>query len=161
MFDELYKKSMDDIKPDELLVQKTKNAMHKELKKKPKNFYKYATAAACLIITFSLFRVTFNSSNNLVNSEVSIGNIEGLNGGAPPNTFSPSDNSIKGQIDMSPSTNGLPSTGNFITAGESSSGNRVNGYFSVQSDQSISSSNDNIFVRIIKEIINWFKNLFN
>jgi len=42
MFSKLYKKSMDSIKPDELLIQKTKDAMHKELKKKPKAFYKYA-----------------------------------------------------------------------------------------------------------------------
>ena len=88
MFNELYKKSMDDVKPDELLVQKTKNLMHKELKKKPKKFYKYATIAACLLITFSLFKVSFQSANNSISIEdAHIVNVSNLNGGAIKGDF--------------------------------------------------------------------------
>lgn len=140
MFNELYKKSMEDVTPDELLVQKTKNLMHKELKKKPKKIYKYATAAACLIITFSLFRVTFNSLDNVTSTQdASIGDVGELSGGAPLSNSSP-----------------IPNSGVFIEAGNSSG---VKGYFSANEVDGAVYSNENVFVRIIKSVVNWFKDL--
>ena len=125
MFKELYKKKMDDVKPDELLVQKTKTAMHKEINNKHKSYYKYITAAACLIITFSFFRFTFNTS---------------MNNAYEADTVMDSLNSQKGDVP-------------------------INSYFSVSSCSSDSSllsiGESNIFIRFIKSIIEWFKNLFN
>ena len=144
MFDESYKKSMDNVKPDELLIKKTKNAMHKEIKKKPTSFYKYAAAAACLIITFSLFRITFDSLDNSVSTtDTMIGNISDKNSENPPNSFS-----APGIV--------LPNSGNFTQAGSSQN---INEYFADAQVDSLSSQ-DNIFVRTIKSVINWFKNLF-
>jgi len=139
MFDELYKKSMDDVKPDDLLIQKTKNLMHKELKKKPKTFYKYVAAVACFIITFSLFRISFDTASNVNIQDTSIGDVGNLDkdvtfDAAAPDTF--------------------PNSNNFISAGSSE---EVKGYFSNTSY----SSNDNVFIRIIKTIVAWFQDLFS
>lgn len=142
MFNELYKKSMDDIKPDELLLQRTKNLMHKELKKKPKKIYRYTTVAACLIITFSLFRVTFYSTDNVTSTQdASIGDVGELSGGAPLSNSSP-----------------IPNAGVFIEAGNST---EVKGYFSANETDGAVYSNDNVFIRIIKSIVKWFKELFS
>ena len=140
MFNELYKKSMDDIKPDELLVQRTKNLMHKELKKKPKKIYKYVTAAACLIITLSLFRVTFNSTDKVTSTQDAfIGDVGELSGGV---SFD--------------SANSIPNPNAFITSGNSTG---VKGYFSSNSVDESVSSNENVFIRIIKSVVKWFKDL--
>lgn len=140
MFNELYKKSMDDVKPDEVLVQRTKNLMHKELKKKPKRFYKYATIAACLLITFSLFRVTFQSANNSITIEdAHMGNVSELNGGA-----------IKGYSTINNSTDSLNGS---IPFGSS--------HFEASASSSSTQNEGNIFIRIIKSIVVWFKNIFN
>ena len=145
MFNELYKRSMDEVKPDEILVQRTKKLMHKEIKNKHKKLYKYVTAAACLIITFSLFRVTFNSSKNISNTQDAlIGEIGELNGGVPISNTSP-----------------IPNQGDFTGAG---SYNEIKGFFSadVKAPEGLhSQSSDNLLVRIIKGIFSWFRNLFN
>jgi len=142
MFNELYKKSMDDIKPDELLVQRTKNLMHKELKKKPKKIYKYVTVAACLIITFSLFRVTFNSTDKVTGTQDTfVGDVGEFSGGAPISNSSP-----------------IPNAGVFIEAGNSS---EVKGYFSANEADGAVYSNENVFVKIIKSVVKWFKDLFS
>ena len=154
MFNELYKKSMDDIKPDELLVKKTKNAMNKELKNKPKTFYKYAATAACLIITFSLFRFSFNIKNNATMSSIN----------------NDTNNSVSDSLDLPKPNNSistpvtLPNANNFIQAGNKGTP------FSADTSDNMShslSSAKKINIPIISNlldwiggIIEWFKELF-
>jgi len=139
MLDELYKKSMEDVKPDELLVQRTKKLMKAELKKKPRNFYKYASIAACLIVTFSLFRIAYDSANdvNYVSESLEIkGNISTL------------DKNFGGTTN----TGGVPIS-------------RPNVNLSASPDMSSMESVKGGFLGSIFEffesIIEWFKNLFN
>lgn len=134
MFDELYKKAMDEVAPDELLIKKTKNAMHKEVNNKYKKFYKYGAVAACLIITFSLFRFTFNMSMTGGADFVNDAMIEDLNDSTKP----------------------------ILNEGNSAHGNiPIDSYFSAGSSDMMSS--DSIIDKIfgwIGDIIDWFKKLF-
>lgn len=135
MFDELYKKAMDEVRPDELLIRKTKNAMNKELNNKYKKFYKYGAVAACLIITFSLFRVSFDSMNSTSDSaDFTKGVVmEELNSGARP------------VLNEGNSTHGIPIDINF------------------SAESSDMASTDSIMDKLfgwIGDIIDWFKNLF-
>jgi len=139
MLDELYKKSMEDVKPDELLVQRTKKLMKAELKKKPRNFYKYASIAACLIVTFSLFRIAYDSANDVNYVSESLenkGNISTL------------DKNFGGTTN----TGGVPIS-------------RPNVNLSASPDMSSMESVKGGFLGSIFEffesIIEWFKNLFN
>ena len=141
MLDELYKKSMEDVEPDELLVQRTKNLMKAELKKKPKNFYKYASIAACLIITFSLFRIAYDSSNDVYYASESIG----IN-----NSISTLDKNMEG----APNTGRVPISrpsidANFSSSADMSTVESVNGGFL-----------GSIF-KFFESIIEWVGNLFN
>ena len=135
MLNELYKKSMEEVEPDELLIQRTKNLMKKELKKKPKSFYKYASIAACLIITFSLFRIVYDSSNDVYYSGESIefnDNISAL------------DKNMEGTINA-----GRVPINNFASSADLSSVESVRGGFL-----------DSIF-EFFESIIKWIRNLFN
>jgi len=139
MLDELYKKSMEDVEPDELLVRRTKNLMKAELKKKPKNFYKYASIAACLIITFSLFRIAYDSSNDVYYASESIG-------------INDSVSTLDKNIGGTPNTSGVPISKpsvNFSASYDMSSMESVKGGFL-----------DSI-CEFFESIIDWFKNLFN
>lgn len=135
MLDELYKKSMEDVEPDELLVQRTKKLMKAELKKKPKNFYKYASIAACLIITFSLFRIAYDSSNDVYYASESIG----IN-----DSISTLDKNMGGTTN----TGGVPIS-NFASSTDMSSVESVSGGFL-----------GSIF-KFFESIIKWIRNLFN
>ena len=137
MLDELYKKSMEDVEPDELLVRRTKNLMKAELKKKPRNFYKYASIVACLIVTFSLFRIVYDSANDMDFASESVG--------------------IKDSIStLDKNMGGVPNTGGVPISRPS-----LDSSFSadMNSMESVSGGFLGSIFEFFESIIDWFKNL--
>lgn len=77
MFDKMYLDSISKVKPDDKLIERTKELMNNEKKNrkivKNINFYKYATFAACAIVFIFVFALyPKNLTNNLKSDNASV-----------------------------------------------------------------------------------------